>query len=295
MVEGIESDDRYRMVEDEFLSTASLFTAHLHAAEYQRLKDLAKSQNADTIRNISRPVVGNMTDIARRRQETLKRFADQRNGLKRSLANLNPHGSDESDDGDLPWLGTALQSLMDSPRKKAIPLTSLTSTLAGTRAAAGFHERSPSMPSRFGLGVASSRPRASSPTRHASTKPHPTHEPDGTDDLGAPSRFVPRKAATMPLSLSSRPCRPSRPDTSDSRVLKPSVVASTKTWPSTHQITSKPSVESPAMDSLSDDLDDGDFIKRIRERRQQQRSRRPGKEDKKKEQKDETGDIIPLF
>ncbi len=36
MIDGLEDDDKYRMVEDEFVATAGTFTAHLHAAEYQR-------------------------------------------------------------------------------------------------------------------------------------------------------------------------------------------------------------------------------------------------------------------
>jgi hypothetical protein len=35
---GLDKDDRYRMVEDEFLEAAKMFTQHLHAAEYQRMK-----------------------------------------------------------------------------------------------------------------------------------------------------------------------------------------------------------------------------------------------------------------
>src|ERR1700759_4337684 len=38
MISGLEHDDGWVMVEDEFLTTAKLFTAHLHNADYQRLK-----------------------------------------------------------------------------------------------------------------------------------------------------------------------------------------------------------------------------------------------------------------
>ena len=53
---GLEQDDIWVMVEDEFLSTAHLYTSHLHKAEYLRLKKLARAQNASTIQNIARPV-----------------------------------------------------------------------------------------------------------------------------------------------------------------------------------------------------------------------------------------------
>jgi hypothetical protein len=47
MIEGMENDDGWMMVEDELLTTARLFTAHLHHAEYQRLKGLARTRPAD--------------------------------------------------------------------------------------------------------------------------------------------------------------------------------------------------------------------------------------------------------
>ncbi len=77
MLDGIENDDGYRMVEDEFLSVAGEFTRHLHAAEYQRLKQLAKAQNAETIRNISRPITRTMSDLFKRRQTALSTAASQ--------------------------------------------------------------------------------------------------------------------------------------------------------------------------------------------------------------------------
>ncbi|KAF2804847.1 uncharacterized protein BDZ99DRAFT_502294 [Mytilinidion resinicola] len=40
MKEGIGADDDWMMVEDEFLATATLFTKHLHQAEYARLRKL---------------------------------------------------------------------------------------------------------------------------------------------------------------------------------------------------------------------------------------------------------------
>ena len=56
MREGLDGDDIWVMVEDEFLSTARLFTQHLHHAEYQRLKKLARVQNESKIQSIARPV-----------------------------------------------------------------------------------------------------------------------------------------------------------------------------------------------------------------------------------------------
>lgn len=44
MVEGWDDDDGWCMVEDELFFTAKQFTAHLHHAEYQRLKTKAQAQ-----------------------------------------------------------------------------------------------------------------------------------------------------------------------------------------------------------------------------------------------------------
>jgi len=123
MIEGVDHDDKYRMVEDEFLSVAGDFTRHLHAAEYQRLKNLARSQNAETIQNISRPVTGEMTDLVKRRHAALDTAARQRRGLA-SVLGKRP----ENDD----LRATSLQGLMDSPRKKAAPI-SLTSFASAMR------------------------------------------------------------------------------------------------------------------------------------------------------------------
>lgn len=119
MIEGVEHDDKYRMVEDEFLTVAGDFTKHLHAAEYQRLKSLAKSQNAETIQSISRPVTGEMADLVKRRHTALDTAARQKRAL-RKLAKSD-------DDGLASHENTSLQGLMDSPRKKRAPLQSLSS------------------------------------------------------------------------------------------------------------------------------------------------------------------------
>src|ERR1700722_17044361 len=49
MVDGIENDDGWMMVEDELFTTARLFTTHLHHAEYQRVKGLARTRPADRL------------------------------------------------------------------------------------------------------------------------------------------------------------------------------------------------------------------------------------------------------
>ncbi|KAK7751381.1 hypothetical protein SLS62_006637 [Diatrype stigma] len=130
---GPEADDRYRMVEDELLSIAQRFTAHLHAVEYQRLKEASKSQNAKTIRDISRPVIGPMSDLVKRKQERKTRAEKQRLAMKKASGN-NDETESESDD----YRSTSLYGLMESPKRKATRLDAVVATSALTRAAAGF-------------------------------------------------------------------------------------------------------------------------------------------------------------
>ncbi|KAF8532912.1 hypothetical protein BDD12DRAFT_901206 [Trichophaea hybrida] len=61
-------DDRWVMVEDEFLSTAQLFTRYVHRKEYERLRLEATSKNASLIISIQQSVTG--TSIVS--QETLQ-------------------------------------------------------------------------------------------------------------------------------------------------------------------------------------------------------------------------------
>lgn len=127
---------------------AHKLTAHLHAAEYQRLKKLAQDQNADAIRDLSRPVNAPMTNRVKRRQTVSSLQKQQRAGLKRALSRAQDADNDDDDDeaDDLPWTGTHLEGLMDSPRKKMVPLTRMISTASGTRAAALSRKDSGSSP-----------------------------------------------------------------------------------------------------------------------------------------------------
>ncbi|KAI0380399.1 hypothetical protein F5Y04DRAFT_97604 [Hypomontagnella monticulosa] len=137
MVEGLEHDDMFRMVEDEFLATAQLFTAHLHAAEYHRLKAASKSENASTIKDISRPVVGPMTDIVQHKQNRKSLIKKQRAATRKAMA-ANKGQSDDETESDDSQQSISLYGLMKSPRKQAARLDNLTKAVTTTRAAAGF-------------------------------------------------------------------------------------------------------------------------------------------------------------
>lgn len=144
MNEGLDQDDRYRMVEDEFLSIAKQFTQHLHAAEYKRMKKAAKTQNAAAINSISRPITMKMPDATKRKVEGVKRSKRQVSALQGMLGQQDkgPETDTESDGEEAAWVGTALHGLMDSPRKSAASLLKVGSITASTstRAAAGFRK-----------------------------------------------------------------------------------------------------------------------------------------------------------
>ncbi|RDW69398.1 hypothetical protein BP6252_08418 [Coleophoma cylindrospora] len=142
MDEGIDRDDKYRMVEDEFLSTAKRWTVHLHTAEYHRQKRLARSKNAITINSISRPVTQKMPQQTRRKLESVDRSKAQRSMLLGLLGRKDVNGEDSNSDeaDDLPYVGTSLHGLMDGPRKSAGSLTRFGSITSCTRAAAGFQK-----------------------------------------------------------------------------------------------------------------------------------------------------------
>lgn len=205
-----EGDDRYRMVEDELLRVAQRFTAHLHRAEYERLKRLATSQNAESIREIERPVIGTPTMEARRRHDRVAQRIKQR-----SIPG-------EDNDASSPRSTTGLRNLLDAPSLQEQSISSLaprpsasarTSNLATTQ-----HRRhTAAVQSSPGVGPSSSRisPFATPIRRrmpgHSSNQPSPaTPGPSSTrpavvnlvdddidldDPFGLKKRNVKRKAS----------------------------------------------------------------------------------------------------
>lgn len=137
MIDGFNNDDRYRMVEDEFLDVAKEFTQHLHAAEYQRMKKSAKAKNAATINAISRPVTTRIGDQTRRKVESVTRAKKQADAIK-DIHGDQPRDEGNSDESQGPWLGTALHGLMEKPRASAVPLTDISGFHSSSKAAAGY-------------------------------------------------------------------------------------------------------------------------------------------------------------
>ena len=221
MIEGVDHDDMYRMVEDEFLAVAKDFTRHLHAAEYQRLKGLAKSQNAETIQTISRPVTGEMTGLVKRRHAALDTASKQRNGIadfldKRAAGN----GSKGQDDRQPPRRQvTSLQGLMDSPRKQNVPL----SLMPGSRPGSGHREAVDVSPSRRrSSGFDSHRTGRNNSTETAARQDgaplaryqrESSTESEDDDDLDGQPHWPPKVIARRPEPAA----RPPIPQQSSSR------------------------------------------------------------------------------
>ncbi|KAL2887551.1 hypothetical protein HOO65_050672 [Ceratocystis lukuohia] len=111
MISGIGNDDMYCMVEDELYEVAKKFTAHLHEAEYQRLKSEAQSLDAGAGRKIVRPVVRSAMDSTEQRIECASRLEILRKATKKSHGNTE---ADADDDGmlDATLAGSPLHELM---------------------------------------------------------------------------------------------------------------------------------------------------------------------------------------
>lgn len=249
MINGIDGDDAYRLVEDELLAVANTFTVHLHAAEYERLRAAAESQHEETLRNIARPVTGPMTSNVKRKHDALKLALKQQAVLSRKDTD-----DDDSDDDVKPKLPPALYGLMDVPRQKAVTLTSVAPAASKTRAAAGFQDRSPAKRKSFGLKSSPEPPqiRGSPPRNSAHVDEPETESDDDLDDLDRPSRFSGPFTASA-ISSNPRPVAPARPKAPETR----------PTETSTNEVTE---------DDSDCGLDDMDFLRKDRERREQKRA-----------------------
>lgn len=175
MKEGFDQDDMWVMVEDEFLETAKQFTRHLHHAEYQRLKRLAKEKKAGRAEDIARPVVGQatMSVAEQKRVESEKLEREQRRALRAAA------GKDEDSDEweDQTWASNPrLAGLMS--RKESTNLTKLMDSQSQTRVDESQHRektsgmRDPDPPSSP-PELPSSPPPVARKSRVPSTSSHP--------------------------------------------------------------------------------------------------------------------------
>lgn len=205
MLEGIEKDDRYRMVEDEFLATAQRFTVHLHAAEYKRQEKIARARNAETISSISRPVTQTMSDHTKRKFEAIERSKAQKDAIHTLLGEDADEidDLDESSDGKgLAYFNTTLRGLMDSPRRQAATLSKLPCGIA-TRTATES-QKPTAHQNRISSPVAFYSGQLALPSY--SNQDRSTESSDFEDDLDAP---VPTARSASRQQIFSRRSSPS--------------------------------------------------------------------------------------
>ncbi|TLD15617.1 uncharacterized protein PgNI_02188 [Pyricularia grisea] len=315
MINGLDGDDIWRMVEDEFLSVAGAFTAHLHRAEYKRLKRLAESQNATTISTISRPVVCDRTDTVKRRQDRQELERRQCGAIKRMRGSSDEKKANESDedDGPSPWAGTALQGLMDSPRKKAPRLISDVMKKSTITKPPMFQNAQKTTASQSGSLYRHTRPSSLEPHRTKGSSPRVQRgavndndqttqsEDDSDDDLdAAPARLAhDRKHRRSPADAESR-----RSNTSHTTSLGASGSANTHRNATNRELlgTHASSLPSPRVEQNDSDSSDGIFVraKKRRERlRGQQRSEQaqgsPSQGREPEKSRDSALDIVPSF
>lgn len=136
MREGLSADDIYVMVEDEFYSTAQLFTAPLHRAAYERLKRLHRSRGEKTLANLERATDGRTkAGMALR----MKMEAEERAKKQKKRAGLE-EDDDESDDNDEYMAVPQLAGLMTSSQstQTRTGTEGVVKAKSNTRAAAGY-------------------------------------------------------------------------------------------------------------------------------------------------------------
>ena len=258
MDEGLDKDDGYRMVEDEFQDIAKQFTRHLHAAEYQRLKKAARSQNAAVINSISRPISIQMPDETRRKVTGILRTKKQAIAVKGLLGKENhASGTDaNSDDNDGAWLGTALHSLMESPRKSAASLEEISKS---TRATVVYNK---------------SRSRKSfSDLPRTEDRCQSTEGDDDADDLDAPVRsrsHPPSKGLTPFTTRSGRHERNLETRLMPSRITKSSLDASPSVANDENMNETSASVSAIARERISKRLEQS----KIRQAHEEQEARK---------------------
>lgn len=128
------SDDRYMMVEDEFEAIAKSFTAHLHAAEYDRLRRKARERPPEVKLDTTANMPVTVKQSLARRELQMK----QGQALGQVMGHGNVEDGEEGTELNDPWSGTSLAGLMgegESAKRSLIGLDRLNSS---TRAARGF-------------------------------------------------------------------------------------------------------------------------------------------------------------
>lgn len=132
MREGYNADDIYMMVEDEFLSTAKLFTQHIHHAEYVRLKKLAKSRGTGVLRSMSRPVDG------RTEQSAALKVKLEAGAKAKKIKDSMGEGDSENESSEDEYMQDPQLAGLMTREKGSKDLSGIAKARSNTRAAAGF-------------------------------------------------------------------------------------------------------------------------------------------------------------
>lgn len=208
-------DDTWMMVEDEFHTTAKLYTSHLHHAEYQRLKKLASEREAKAI---LRPVDprAKLSIEAHRELQREEKDKITAKATKKAL------GEDDVEDDD-PWVGTQLAGLMESPKKSERLMVARTgngrSSAQDAARPAKTELRQNDVRDKSPSRAARQEPRKEKQILRQEKSDHSTDDED-EDDLDAPIRTA--KSFDIP-SKSIRPSeRPSQSFASIARDPSPS-------------------------------------------------------------------------
>src|ERR1700712_2147887 len=134
MVDGLDGDDAWVMVEDEFLNTAKIFTQHLHHAEYQRLKKLARARSASTMSSIMRLTDGK-TPMSMQTKKKIDGTA-QRREIAKAIRNVGGDDSDSEADSleeEDPWMSDPRLAGLMNTKEPSAKLGRLTGTQSSTQ------------------------------------------------------------------------------------------------------------------------------------------------------------------
>jgi hypothetical protein len=212
MKDGLDADDIWVMVEDEFLATAKLYTQHLHHAEYQRLKKLARSQNASTIQSISRPV-DNRTVLSMESKKKMEATVRRQQGniaITNILGrgNLGGRNDPDSEGEDDPWMKDPRLAGLMTHRENSTQLAAITGVKSKTRASEGYSQtlrpQLQACETSFSAGsttvVQREKPKRAEASKavEAAEEAEPfKYDEDDEDDLDASAWKAPRPAKSV--------------------------------------------------------------------------------------------------
>lgn len=135
MREGITGDDIYMLVEDDFQAVAQSFTAHLHMAEYQRLKAQTRARQT----NEASIMVPSGASVEVHQKHIRANLEEIQNNV---LDAVTDRREDDGEPVIEPWAGTSLAELMRWDGSQKTSLKGLDGLSSASRAAKGYRPNS---------------------------------------------------------------------------------------------------------------------------------------------------------